>query len=70
MVASDSLLSEDQAALRLGVKSQTLALWRMTGRYDLPFIRVGRLVRYRVADLDRWLDSRTVRTGKGELVTE
>lgn len=53
----------DEAAVSqvLGVKSATLCNWRCTGRYNLPFIKTGRLVRYRVADLAEWIAKR--RTG-------
>ena len=54
------LLTRDQAAEYIGVKPQTLAAWACTQRHDLPFIRVGRLCKYRQADLDAWLASRTV----------
>jgi excisionase family DNA binding protein len=53
-----SMLTPEQAADYLGVKPQTLAVWRSTARYAVPFVRVGRLVRYRKADLDRFLDRR------------
>jgi excisionase family DNA binding protein len=52
-------LSTEQAAEYLGVKCQTLAAWRCLKRHLIPFTRVGRLVRYRVSDLDAWLASRT-----------
>ncbi len=55
-----NLVSRERAAKYLGVAKQTLAVWASTHRYDLPYIRVGRAVRYRIADLDRWLASRTV----------
>ena len=55
-----TLLSRDQAAEYLGVRPQTLAIWAMSGRYGLRFIRVGRLTKYRRSDLDKWLESRTV----------
>jgi excisionase family DNA binding protein len=55
------LLSADDVADLLGVTSQTLAVWRSTGRYDLPFVKVGRLVRYRQADVDAFADRRTRR---------
>ncbi|MBX7075613.1 MAG: helix-turn-helix domain-containing protein [Pirellulales bacterium] len=48
------------AAQYLGVREQTLAVWRSTGRYQLPFTRVGRLIRYRVADLEKFLELHTV----------
>ncbi len=56
-------VNEGKAAIVLGVKPSTLANWRRTGRYNLPFIKSGRLVRYRVADLAAWIASRRPRTG-------
>lgn len=53
-------LAAKSAAEFLGVEEQTLAAWRCTNRYPLPFIRVGRKIRYRISDLERFLESRTV----------
>ena len=55
-----ALLTRDQAAEYIGVKPQTLACWAVAGRYSLPMIKVGRLVKYRRSDLDKFLDRRTV----------
>lgn len=52
-------VDDKQAATALGIKAGTLAVWRSTGRYDLPFAKIGRLVRYRLADLAKFIDSRT-----------
>ncbi|HUT58121.1 MAG TPA: helix-turn-helix domain-containing protein [Phycisphaerae bacterium] len=60
------LLTREQAAAYLGVRPQTLAVWASTGRYNLPMVRVGRSVRYRVADLERWLSARTVGAVTGD----
>jgi excisionase family DNA binding protein len=60
------LLTPEQAAEHLGLKVQTLAVWRSTRRYALRYVKVGRLVRYRQADLDHWLAARTVGTASGE----
>ena len=57
---SSPLLSRKEAASFLGLKEQTLAAWATVGRYDLPFVRVGRLVKYRLADLEKFLERRTV----------
>jgi len=57
------LMTREQAAAYLGVKPQTLAVWATVKRYRLPFIKVGRLVRYRRAELDAFLARRTVDTG-------
>lgn len=54
------LLTSGQAANYLGVSVGTLEVWRCTKRYAIPFIKVGRLVRYRKAALDDFLMQRTV----------
>jgi len=55
-----NLLTNDQAAIYLGVAPNSLAVWRTTKRYALPYVKVGRLVKYRLADLNAFLESRTV----------
>lgn len=55
----DSLLTPPEAALYIGVTVRTLSVWRCVGRYNIPFIKVGRLVKYRKSALDAFLDSRT-----------
>lgn len=60
------LLDETDAAGLLGVKPSTLTTWRSTRRYSLPYVRVGRLIRYRRADLDAWLERRLVSSGDTE----
>ena len=57
------LLDENSAAQFLQVEPGTLSVWRCTGRYKIPFIKVGRLVRYRQSDLNAWLESRTRTNG-------
>ncbi len=39
----------------LGVPTSTLAVWRSTGRVELPFVKVGGHVRYRPEDIRRFL---------------
>ncbi len=53
------MMTRQQAAEYLGVKAQTLAVWRTTGRYSLSFVKVGSKIRYRKADLDKFLQRRT-----------
>lgn len=57
------MLDEKQAAEKLDVTPGTLSVWRSTGRYALPFVKVGRKVRYRLTDLDLWLEKRTRANG-------
>jgi len=63
VATSKELLDERQAAAKLQVTPGTLSVWRSTGRYALPFIKVGRKVRYRVSELDLWLERRTRESG-------
>ena len=53
---ADELLTPDDVAGLLDVSPQTLASWRTTGRYALPFVRIGRLVRYRRSDIAEFLE--------------
>jgi excisionase family DNA binding protein len=53
-----NLLTPTEVAERLGVSTATLATWRCTKRYPLTYVKVGRLVRYRIADLDAFEISR------------
>lgn len=64
---TSKLLDRPDAAAYIGVRTQTLATWASSGRYKLPFIKVGRAVKYRVSDLDAFLAARTVtNTGEAE----
>jgi excisionase family DNA binding protein len=56
--ALSELISSDQAAEYLGITRKTLEVWRSTRRYPIPYIKVGRLVRYRKSDLEAFLLSR------------
>lgn len=57
------LLDEKEAADFLSIAPGTLSVWRSTGRYSIPFVKVGRRVRYRRSDLIVWLESRTRANG-------
>jgi excisionase family DNA binding protein len=52
------LLTTDEAADYLGVSAGTLAVWRCVARYRLPFVKIGRNVRYDETDLREWMESR------------
>jgi excisionase family DNA binding protein len=65
-IVPSGLLTRAQAAEYLGVKEQTLACWLTNKRYNLPVIKVGRLVKYRLTDLEKFLESRTVGTVEAE----
>lgn len=54
------LLTRREAALYLGLAEKTLAMWKSTGRYQLPVVKLGRLVRYRKSDLDEFITSNVI----------
>lgn len=57
----DELLTPKQAASVLGLKTEkTLAVWRCTKRYNLAYVKYGRLVRYRRSDLLAFIQSHLV----------
>jgi excisionase family DNA binding protein len=58
-LAKKDRLNNEEAAKYLGLKAATLNKWRVYGEGP-PFIKVGRLVRYRRADLDAYLSGRLV----------
>jgi excisionase family DNA binding protein len=53
-------MTRREAAEYLGLSPATLEVWASTGRYSLPFVKVGRRAFYRRSDLDEWIRSRTV----------
>ena len=52
------LLTPEQVAECLGVSVETLNVWRCTKRYNLPYVKAGRLVRYRRTDVEAFVTSR------------
>lgn len=49
-----------EAANFLGVTPQTLAVWRSTGRYNLPFLKMGSRIYYLESDLRKFMESRRI----------
>jgi len=50
---SESIVNAEAAAQFLGLSAITLAKWRVTGGGP-TFLKLGRSVRYRMADLQTW----------------
>lgn len=61
------LLGVEEAAAILGTTPATLRNWRYRGEGPISF-KVGRLVRYRPEELERWLRARELSTGRGDAV--
>jgi excisionase family DNA binding protein len=59
-VKDDVIMTPIEAAKYLGVEVQTLAAWRSRKSCNIPYFRLGTLIRYRKSDVDAFLDSQKV----------
>ncbi len=57
-IDGERLMTNEEAAELLQVTPGTLNTWRCTRRYLIPYVKVGRRVRYRLRDLLAWIESR------------
>ena len=57
----DVLTDTDGASELLHIPSATLIKWRSTGENSIPYIRIGRQIKYRTADLRAYIEKHTVR---------
>lgn len=53
----NQLLNEVETAALLKTSRQTLANWRCTKTQNLPFVKIGSLVRYRTEDIAAFIQS-------------
>lgn len=60
VMPATELKTHREAAEYLGVATQTLYNWRATGRVRIPYVRLGRLVKYIRADLDAYLERQRI----------
>jgi len=58
--STNNLMTPGEAAAMLGVTVGTLQVGRATRRYQLPFVKSGRKVMYRVEAIQAFINSRTV----------
>ena len=56
-----NLMDIEQAAEYLGLSVGTLYQWR--SQHKIPYIKVGRRVKFKIEQLDQWLSERTVHVG-------
>jgi predicted DNA-binding transcriptional regulator AlpA len=59
ILETERLLTRKETAEMLGISEGTLAVWACTKRYHLDYIKVGRSVRYRFCDIEKFINSRT-----------
>jgi excisionase family DNA binding protein len=56
--SEDEWLRYRGAARLVGATPGTLMVWVCTGRYGLPFYKIGKNVRFKRSELLRWLQAR------------
>jgi excisionase family DNA binding protein len=56
------LLKPAEAAAMLAISRRLL--WSLSNRGDIPVVRIGRLVRYAVPALERWIAEHSTRPKK------
>lgn len=51
------IVDTSEASILLKTPEKSLIKWRSTGEHNIPFIKIGRNVRYRTADLRKWIEA-------------
>lgn len=54
----NKLLNPKEVSEILGVSEETLSVWRCNKTYNIAYIKVGRLVKYKQCDVDSFIESR------------
>jgi predicted site-specific integrase-resolvase len=62
----EPLWDQEETAAHLSINARTLEGWRYTGRVELPYVKIGRAVRYRPEDV-RAFKERQLRVHTGQL---
>jgi len=56
-------LNPQEVSKRYGLSTSNLAKWRMT-RKNLPFFKDGRYIKYKVSDIENYLENNKVEVAK------
>ena len=63
-----NLLNEHQVAKILNISVRTLQKWRHESKKNLPYVKIGKLVRYRIEDIQKYIDSNSRYNTKTKIV--
>lgn len=53
----DLIIDTSEAAELLCTPEKSLIKWRSTGEHNIPYLKIGRNVRYRTQDLRKWIEA-------------
>ena len=56
----DQLLTANEAAKILGIKAASLAQRRWRGDLALPYVKLGKVIRYKQTDLNSYIEKNTI----------
>lgn len=54
------LISSTEASKILGLKPATLAQMRWRGTKNLPYVKLGKAVRYKLSDIEAYINQNTI----------
>lgn len=54
----DEFLTVEELADRLKIHPGTIYNWISAGTLDIPYVKIGRAVRFRRTQIDAWIDSK------------
>lgn len=57
----DMLTDTEGASSLLAIPTATLIKWRSTGEVRIPYVRIGRQIKYRTKDLKAFIETSTVK---------
>jgi hypothetical protein len=57
----DTLTDTEGASSLLSIPTATLIKWRSTGEVRIPYVRIGRQIKYRTRDLKAFIETSTVK---------
>lgn len=51
------IVDTSEASILLHTPEKSLIKWRSTGEHNIPYVKIGRSIRYRTADLRAWIEA-------------
>jgi len=57
---NDKLLTGHEAAKILGIKAASLAQRRWRGDLALPYVKLGKVIRYKLTDINTYIEKNTI----------
>lgn len=59
-LSDNVLINQYLASILLGIPEATLQKYRSTGEVLIPYVKIGRSVRYSTKDLKEWVEANTI----------